>query len=624
MKTPTGDKLAAYIRVSSDKQDTQRQTESVTRWAAGVGLPILNTFADSEGKNPRDQADKRPEFQKLLRAVERGEVDTIIVDSQDRFGTKNAHEFGKFMSLLGDHGCELWSVGQGLLSGVDDATILTATIGALTSSREQREKSSRNLSGKISKARAGEYQGGYPPYGFDVVCFNGDREQWRVVWVGHFERWKVYPNGEREAFNGKGNFPAKNPTDSLRYRPSLETERIETARSIFNRYATEDISPYQIATQLNQAGIRPGIGKLWDKIIIRQMLKHPVYIGFPCWNKRGGSRFNEYVGGQMRIVPDRAKLGRHRDVSDYIQPEAPEFDPLITPDVWDKVQAKLTATVGSRKRRPAQTAELWLRPFLFCGHCGKLMRANSPAAKGKVGLPYPSYTCGTYGTYGKRNPAGCRCHRVKAEVLEQLVEQYIDETAPGVRELLNATDTADMTVFNAALRRLIEKFNDHNQLEDRMESVGEDYGTAFLQGRPELQRQIRERETELDKLIEDYRGLPPKVRERVNQKMETLQDEIDGLRAQLVDLREPWARLCEETKDRAEAFDSAYRAMDTGASYRQKAEALRGVVDRVVCYFRYTNRDGSPSVKSTLDRVEIIPLEGSPARLPVGITSGQG
>ena len=83
---------AAYVRVSSDKQDTARQERRIQ----AAGIPIALWFRDAEGKNPRDLPHKRPEFQCLLRAVEAGLLDKIIVDRQDRFGVADAFQWGKF------------------------------------------------------------------------------------------------------------------------------------------------------------------------------------------------------------------------------------------------------------------------------------------------------------------------------------------------------------------------------------------------------------------------------------------------------------------------------------------------------------------------------------------------
>ena len=78
--------VAAYIRVSSDKQDTERQEKAIK----ASGRKIDHWFRDAEGRNPRDLPHKRKEFQRLMKAVEAGLIDTIVVDRQDRFGAADA------------------------------------------------------------------------------------------------------------------------------------------------------------------------------------------------------------------------------------------------------------------------------------------------------------------------------------------------------------------------------------------------------------------------------------------------------------------------------------------------------------------------------------------------------
>src|SRR5437764_148719 len=114
---PSGSRGAAYLRVSSDKQDHQSQRETIQGWADKRGLRVERWFEDT---GSRDLSYLRPNFQRLLRAVEDGQIDWIVVDAKDRFGTRNGYEFGKFACLLQEHDCELWSVAQGCLTA-DDA-----------------------------------------------------------------------------------------------------------------------------------------------------------------------------------------------------------------------------------------------------------------------------------------------------------------------------------------------------------------------------------------------------------------------------------------------------------------------------------------------------------------------
>ncbi len=621
---------AAYVRISSDKQDVSSQKQSIERWAKR-NQPIGLWFEDAEGKNPRDLPHKRAGFQRLLKAVEAGIVDCIVVDSQDRFGTRDAHQWGAFVTRLRDHGCQLVDATGRDLSGEDDGAVLTGVVGALTSTREQREKAHRNVRGKVPKALLGEYQGGYPAYGFDVVCIgDSGKEKWRTLYVGHFDRWKVYPNGERERFKGKDNAPSKDPSDKLYLRPSIETRRLDVAREVFRWYATEAISAQQIAARLNQAKVDPVFGEHWDKMKIKQLLRNPIYIGLPTWNKRGGSRFVEYVAGDVRAVAKingAVKLGRHRDATDYCQPDKPAFKPIIDAKTWKRVQEKLLEASDEQRgipKRAAKTDELWLKPFLVCGHCGRGMRATRGESP-KYNKSWPSYFCGTYGTYGKDNPTGCHCHRIKHDFIEGLILDYVRETCPKTAELMKAVQNGDVELARPLYEALFRSQTDLGGMACEMMTFIAEHGTDadekkdFLGGyaavfnrlRPRMEKEISKREAELDKMLAGYSDLTGGVRERARLRMEALEIEVRRLRSQLSDLREPWEGLAAEVTARKQAYEQARKVLGNGAAGRQKAEALSRVVSRIVCRFNQNNGNENHA-KSTLISVEIEPVEGDP------------
>jgi len=76
--TPTGKRGVAYLRVSRDQQETARQGAAIRRWASQHGIEIQSWFEDT---GSRDLAAKRPDFQRLLHAIEAGLVDWVVVDS---------------------------------------------------------------------------------------------------------------------------------------------------------------------------------------------------------------------------------------------------------------------------------------------------------------------------------------------------------------------------------------------------------------------------------------------------------------------------------------------------------------------------------------------------------------
>lgn len=235
---PTGIRGVAYIRISGDKQDMESQKSSVRRWLTQNGLKVRIWYSDI---GSRHEAYRRPEFQQLMAAVRAGEIDWIIVESKDRFGTRDSHEFGKFASELKDNDVELWSVTGGCLTSGDYATEILTTVDSVRSRDEQLERARRAVRGMVQTWESGRVMGGYPPYGFDVACYpaNSDQEKWRVVYQGHSKRVKVMPDGTEERYDGKGNFPGRDETDRLELVPSREQKRIEVVQQIFKWFATE-------------------------------------------------------------------------------------------------------------------------------------------------------------------------------------------------------------------------------------------------------------------------------------------------------------------------------------------------------------------------------------------------
>jgi hypothetical protein len=286
--------------------------------------------------------------------VERKFIKNIYIASQDRFGTKDAYELGHFFGLSCKHDCRPLDATAKLLNADDDTTLIPSTVGALTSTREQKEKVGRVVSGKITKIKAGAtYQGGNSPYGFDVACLGPDgKEKWRVVYEGQNRRLKVYPDGRTERFDGKRNRPPKELNDVPRLRPSIIAERVKHARLIFVWFAIENIAPGQIAARLNDRGVSPLFGPLWHCSLIRGMLANPAYFGYPTWNKASNRRFVKFCGGQIKSVNGQ-KTGRKRAEADHFRPDEPEYKPLTDQETWDKVQNKL-AVLGEKYRAPKQ------------------------------------------------------------------------------------------------------------------------------------------------------------------------------------------------------------------------------------------------------------------------------
>ena len=661
-------RLAAYIRVSSDKQDGTRQRQNIQAWAERHGLLIEQWFDDTHGKNPRDLSSKRLDFQRLLKTVESGVLDAVVVDSLDRFGVKDAWELGYYVHQLRQHGVELWSAIQGNLSAADPATILTSTVGAITSKEEQQEKAHRSLGGKMLASLRGIYTGGYPPFGLDCVCLAPDsKEKWRIVWVGHHRRVKLSPDGSEEVFDGKENVPAKDRQDELRLRPSVHVDRLKVVQQIFYWFVNESISPSQIATRLNELKIDPVFGIAWNKEKIKQLLRNPIYIGYPTSNKRGNGRHKEFVNGQEQPVPQvngRALTARKREPSDWWQPTEAEFSPIVPKELFEQAQSKIACRSrqhGNPNRKPPRTASFWLRGFVVCAHCGLPMRAwNSPG--------YRSYFCSSYGTYGKVNPTGCRSNRVKAELIEKIVEDFLDRTGVKASTLLKTSEShiALGIDLRGARRKFEGAWKQMNQfilnllpegeteleiyadildgdrvipsppvvitndgervsVDDEGFSIFDLYRYLHDQRRNEIMQKVKQKEQEFTESLESFKKLTNRrAIDQANAEMDRIDREINNLRLQLEPIDEN-AKGAFRELNRMTAAATRARAVLGEANYRRKSEALTGVVDRIECSFRLNDVTAANQPKSLLETVEIIPVTGDPVTCyPNEATAGPG
>ncbi len=623
MKSPAslqGKRICRYVRVSKDVQEGERQIFSTDSWAKFNGVYIDESFEDTEGSNSRDMSAKRVQFQRMLKACQNNDFDAIVVDSLDRFGFKNNKELQYYLYMLDQWGVELWSVSQGCISDDDVATVFNTTAAAITSEKEQKEKALRNLEGRMANSRKGNYCGGPPPYGLDIACYGSDgKEKWRVVWVGPHQRVKYNPDGSSEEYNGKNNFPSRDATDILRLSPTIKKERIEAVNKIYQWFADELISYYQIAVRLNKEKVQSihSSGKIWNRGHVQHLLANPVFIGFPTDNKKGQSRFFEYKDGKVRPVnPDDES--RVREEKDYWRPETPVFDPIVPVELWNKVQQKLRQRTGKQAApNPQRLEEFWLQPFVYCAGCGKKMRATYV---GKGSARHTYYSCSTYSVYGSINKTGCQCNSVPKPIVEELINAYLaDASAKLAHDLrlenLN-TDYEPQFLkefetkhnikvsiredFKIALRTALGTFG------DKSGSISEAYRQIDMQSEVEQDviGKIKKMQNEFEDIYQHSKGLTDDAKLRANQEMNQISQEIKRLRSLLAP-QDRADKINREITLMDEKLQKAVFAVKTAAQNRQKTQALERVVEKVVCKFGATNKHRKR--KAILTEVEIVP-----------------
>jgi DNA invertase Pin-like site-specific DNA recombinase len=99
-------RVGIYTRVSTADQTTDNQERVLRGWADLAGHTIVEVFED-QGISGAKGRDKRPAFDKLLKAVTRREIDMVAVWSPCRLGRKLEH-LVEVLRLLQDTGTGLY------------------------------------------------------------------------------------------------------------------------------------------------------------------------------------------------------------------------------------------------------------------------------------------------------------------------------------------------------------------------------------------------------------------------------------------------------------------------------------------------------------------------------------
>lgn len=107
-------RAALYIRVSTEEQarhgySIAEQEHDLREYARDHAYVIVDVYAD-EGASARKAMSRRHALQRLLRDVEAGKIDVIVIKCLDRW-FRNIKDFYKVQELLDAHGVE-WTCTQ--------------------------------------------------------------------------------------------------------------------------------------------------------------------------------------------------------------------------------------------------------------------------------------------------------------------------------------------------------------------------------------------------------------------------------------------------------------------------------------------------------------------------------
>lgn len=452
--------IAIYIRLS--REDGNDESLSVTNQKKilmefleheFVGESILVDLYIDDGATGTDH--DRPEFQRMLRAIESKEVNCIICKDLSR-AFRNYSDQGYFLeNYFPLHNIRFITLGSPKIdSYLNPEAIqgLEVPINGLLNDRYAAKTSQDVRRTFHLKRKKGEFIGAFAPFGYQKKEDN------------------------------------KNQL-------CIDEEAAQIVRNIFHWFVNDGMSKQGIVKRLNEQGIpnpaaykrnngqrfnNPSTGKndgLWNPSTIHRMLLNQMYIG-------------NMVQGKQKIISYKVhdRIATPKDEW-YIVENTHEA--IIDKETFEKAQS-----LNNRDTRtaPANREVYLFSGFIRCADCGKAMTRRT--AKGHV-----YYACRTYVSKDKSK---CTKHTVKLETLEQVTLVTLQKQIDLIANLSNIIQTIHNTPIQQTqsqnLTQLLKaRRQEQNKLQSVKDSLYVDWKTGEL-SRDDYQRMKNKFEAQIEQL----------------------------------------------------------------------------------------------------------------------------
>lgn len=164
-------KVYTYTRVS-----TAMQTDGYSLEAQKARMKAFADFNDYEIVGIYEDAGKsgksiegRLEFNRMMEDIKSGKdgVSFVLVFKLSRFG-RNAADVLSTLQIMQDFGVNLICVEDGIDSSKDAGKLMISVLSAVAEIERENIRV-QTMEGRIQKAREGKWNGGFVPYGYQLI-----------------------------------------------------------------------------------------------------------------------------------------------------------------------------------------------------------------------------------------------------------------------------------------------------------------------------------------------------------------------------------------------------------------------------------------------------------------------
>lgn len=389
----TGIRVAAYCRVSTDKDDQLNSLETQrVFFARYIGehqdWALVGVFAD-EGLSGTS-ASRRPEFMKMIAQAKSGKIDLILAKEVSRFA-RNTVDALTITRELNALGVGVLFLNDGIDTRENDGEF-RLTIMASVAQEESRKISERTRWGQAQAMKRGVVFGNNSIFGY------------------HLRHGQL----------------------------TVDHEQAEVVNRIYHTFLDERKGTHTIARELNEAGVKPPRmpGGTWSSTAVLRILKNEKYTGDLLQQKYITTDYLSH-----RKVPNdgteaQLLLKNHHEA-------------IVSHEMFAQVQEELARRHGLLGDKKKFSARYWYSGKVVCGACGGVCTVRRTRRKGRE---YQRFTCQNSPSAGRGGSCGMRgvsLHTVEVcarHVLGQLSldrDALVDEL---LSELQALRQTGDGTV----------------------------------------------------------------------------------------------------------------------------------------------------------------------------------
>ena len=382
-------KVYTYTRVSTamqmDGYSLDAQKARIKAFADYNNYEIVGEYEDA-GKSGKS-IEGRLQFSQMMEDIKSGKdkVSYVLVFKLSRFG-RNAADVLSTLQVMQDFGVNLVCVEDGIDSSKDAGKLMISVLSAVAEIERENIRV-QTMEGRIQKAREGKWNGGFAPYGYQLI------------------------NGMLE----------------------INEKEAEAIRVIFEQYVNNDMGANGISNYLENHGIHKiqrqnGKNPLFDAALIRKILNNPVYCGKIAYGRRKTEKKHGTRNDYHLVEQDNYLIvdGLH--------------EAIVSEEIWQSAQVKMLAQAKKYERVniSKDTRIHLLSGIVKCPVCGAGMYGNKSVKYKKDGAKYKDFFY--YGCKHRNMQRGYKCD-YKKQINEELLDNSVAEI---IIKLVSNPKFADM------------------------------------------------------------------------------------------------------------------------------------------------------------------------------------